>query len=509
MKDSLTLSEIIDMESQLFADRELTPVELAKRDRETALKHGVERLTRPQAVRQWLSGFPSDDAEKPGAFVERVFRWLKILFIAFGFIAGVSAASTVLSFDGTYPVNIVHFLAAFVFLQALFLILLVFNILPGAVARYVPGRNEFLKLVREFGFFMGNIFARNLPQLNSEKSRSLREVFSRMRSRYGLYRSLERWLVMGLTQRFSVAFNAGALLTCLYLVFFSDLAFAWNTTLQIESKTFHSIVSTLAAPWEALAPDAAPTEALVSNTRYFRIEGDYQTTGAITDPQAVGAWWSFLVMCLGIYGLLPRIVMLALAEGRYKYLLRRMPLDSAELDALYERMTTPIVETAPLVKEVKRKVLPHPSSPSKAMSRDKSCEVIVWGEMSIEHPQIEQLLKERFGMRALSLQEAGGFDALADEKTAANLSQNGKLEKPHPVVIFAESWEAPSKAILYFIKLLRQKLSQKRAIIIALVNPSNEGFLEPPDSTDWKIWRDALAALEDPYLRIEAATEAA
>ena len=41
----------------------------------------------------------------------------------------------------------------------------------------------------------------------------------------------------------------GVLLAAFYLISFSDLAFAWSTTLNLDAETFHSMLNTLSWPW--------------------------------------------------------------------------------------------------------------------------------------------------------------------------------------------------------------------------------------------------------------------
>src|SRR2546423_330732 len=125
-----------------------------------------------------------------------------------------------------------------------------------------------------------------------------------------------------------------ALLGCLRLIVFSDIAFSWSTTLvQLDAPRFHGLVHALAAPFAWLWPDADPSRALVEATRYSRLEGSYVLSGAgrAARPELVGGWWPFLLASIALYGLLPRCLALGIAAVRGSHLLARLPLDASQV----------------------------------------------------------------------------------------------------------------------------------------------------------------------------------
>ena len=113
----------------------------------------------------------------------------------------------------------------------------------------------------------------------------------------------------------------------LRLVVFSDVAFAWSTTLvDLDAARFHALVTALARPWAWLWRDAVPSLALVEATR-SRLEGAYVQHaggGRAVDPALVGGWWRYLLAAIA-YGLLPRALALAVARLRAARLLARLP----------------------------------------------------------------------------------------------------------------------------------------------------------------------------------------
>jgi hypothetical protein len=58
---------------------------------------------------------------------------------------------------------------------------------------------------------------------------------------------------------------------------------------------------------------------------------------------------------------------------------------------------------------------------------------------------------------------AGGLDNLQDEELLNDFEKGAQTE---PILFMAESWEAPGRAVKYFLKHLRTKIQKERRIII-------------------------------------------
>ena len=75
-----------------------------------------------------------------------------------------------------------------------------------------------------------------------------------------VYAGVERWLLTALTQRAALAFNVGALAATLYTVTVRALAFAWSTTLEIDTDKGEAVFlyngDANGAPRVAFPPDA-------------------------------------------------------------------------------------------------------------------------------------------------------------------------------------------------------------------------------------------------------------
>lgn len=506
-RQKLRLAELIDLESQLLQDSKADPFEVRRRDRRIGRLLDSKALTREQLLLAWLRKVRPAGELSVGERLETAFRWLRLLFLAIGFVTGASTARLALAYDGSSPVNVVHFLAIFVGLQLLMLIVLLISFLPVRWTSFLPGKDDLLKLLRELGYLLGRRLGKTFTQASSEQQSAFFAELNRLRTHRHLYGGVERWLLLGLTQRAGLAFNLGALLTCLYLIVFSDIAFAWNTTLQIEPAFFHRITDWISAPWALFVPSAVPSLELVESTRYFRLGGEYVQPDSST-PQALtaGGWWPFLIMALLCYGLLPRMLALLVATLRYHRARRRLAFDAAEFQSLYDRLTLPLVETRALTDEPDAP--PHPAAVAAAAPlpvQGVRCDLVLWGEMEIPQARAGELVKRRFGWELRHCFRAGGFDIEQDRKTWEEISE-GKGEKV-PLLVLVESWEAPSKSILYFLQQVRERVDNRRHFVVGLVNTVGNGAVSPPAQDDWRSWAETLASLGDPYLRVEALVE--
>lgn len=507
----MTLSELIDIECQLLIDNEADPSELRRRDRKIGQEFEIQRPNRHELFINWLKRVHTNGHNSPGKLFESGYRWLGRFLLIFGLITGSGTAASVLSYDGSKPVNVVNFLAIMIGMQLVTIIFFVLNSLPSSVKRLIPGSGEFYNYVRELSYLFSKLIGKIIDHLPARQLNEIWTELQRLKVRQKLYGSIEKWLVVSLTQRFGLAFNIGALATCLYLISFSDLAFAWNTTLNISNQTFHKTVCFIALPWSSMIPDGSPSLDLVESSRYFRLDDEYINTPAETAmPKAivVGAWWLFLILCLICYGLLPRIFIFIFAKLKLRIALNKIPLNSADFESLYDRLTRPLLETRALDQEQTFPINNYtPDFKSDFKPEGKRCTVIKWGDLDIEYGDLLQHIKDRFGWDIKNTLVAGSLNYEESNVSTCEFLK-GQKEKD-PLLVLVESWEAPDAAIIYFFKQLRNAISIDRHIIVGLVNINSVRDWKPPSKLDWRTWKEKMTTLADPFLRVESMVEAA
>lgn len=508
---SLKLAELVDLECQIIKDTEMDPSELRRRDRKIGQELEKRNLDRHALFLTWLKLVQTVSMPTSGQLFEIGCRWLGYVLLLCGFLSGISTATSVFAYDGTRPVNIINFLAVIVGFQVLTILFFLLNLLPRPIKRIVPGIGNFYNFIRDLGYLFSRLTGKISKRLPVNEYSQVWTTLKQLKIRHKLYEAIEKWLVVTLTQRFSLAFNLGTLVTCLYLIVFSDLAFAWNTTLHINTHSFHTVVRIIATPWASVIPAGVPSPELVRVSRYSRLEDEYiHKPAELTMPEAmiVGDWWLFLSLCLVCYGLVPRLVIFIVAKVQLSQSLVKLPLKSADFEALYDRLTRPLVETRAIEPEA------EPGRMEQALLAkvdfaitEKRCTVVRWGDLELRGADLTRLLETRFGWQLRHEFEAGGLDYEATNVPACNAI--GQQQGKEPVLVLVESWEAPDSAILYFLEQLRKSMAIDRPIIVGLVHTESSTELKPPARDDWHTWSLKLASLVDPYLRVEAMVEVA
>ena len=228
----MKLSEIINIEYQLYKDSQADPLEIRTRDRTICKEYTGSEKDRASLFRHWLNKLESKD-RSPGKSIVSALTFLRYTVFFIFLISGATTCAAILAYDGTRPVNIVNFLAVFAGLQALLYFLFFLNILPSGFRKKLPLVGDFYRFI---SFLFKLIIEKAGSRIHKNKTESIRQlssIFYRARSRHTIYHKLERWTLFSITQLGGFAFGLGALASCAYLITFSDLAFAWNTTLNI------------------------------------------------------------------------------------------------------------------------------------------------------------------------------------------------------------------------------------------------------------------------------------
>jgi hypothetical protein len=497
----VTLANLIDLEAQLSRDRGGDVAALAARDRAALAGAAIDPERPRAALERWLEALRErEQALRPGRAVAAALRTVRAALAIVGLLAGWAAGTAVMRYTGTHPVNVWDFLLAFVGVQLLLLALLLASFLLPLAAYGAPA----LGLLRSaLGALYPRLAARVLPG-GTARADEWRVLWHRMRSRRSLYHAVEPWLLLSLTQTFGVAFNVGVLAAVLRLVVFTDVAFGWSTTLvELDAARFHALARAVAWPWRALWPDAVPSGALVEATRYSHLDAAYALAGAgrSARPELVGGWWRFLVAALVVYGLLPRVLLLALSRLRVARLLAGLPRgDDAEVGRVLARLAAPHVDTRAPLAEAGGAHLPAQAGGTAALAAGTPCALVLWRDVP-GGPPLEAAVSRALGRPIASERRAGGRD---HEEAGADWAALGA--GADPVVVVAEAFEPPDRATRRFLGALRRGLGPRRLVLVLLVGAA--GGPAAPRDEDVRVWRDGLAALEDPYLGVEPLREA-
>ncbi|MDH3726377.1 MAG: DUF2868 domain-containing protein [Myxococcales bacterium] len=476
------LAELIDFEVQLAADHDRPNDELVARDRAIALRWPDEPKTSSDLVARWVASLRrSSTTPTVGERIARVHimaNW--VVFFVFALI-GAAVAVAVLQFTGDHPINVLVVLGVFVLLQ---LINLFGTIVAFLWSRFSPGF-----LAR---FPLGALIRRLIVRMVGA------EEAGRFLARRALYPRVERWVLFRTMQVGAVAFNVGALATFIAAVSFTDLAFAWSTTLQVGAESIQRFCEVLAAPWRPWLPDAVPTLDLVHATQYFRLDSAYVNAPAgarVQNPAVAGGWWPFLLMCLLVYGLLPRLVLVGWGSVGMRRAFKNLPFDTPDEAEVIVRLTTPWVRH--VHKKDPGNMAPlgeghRPLGQPERFSKDELAVAVRWRDAEISDDAFSIRLRERFGAVIEGpIASAGGHDHAEDQALLERLKGGEQ-----PVVVVAEPWNAPDRAFKRFVRSLRENGHPRRKIYVSLTAGG--------DDEQRDVWAGYLAELSDPYIALDA-----
>ena len=499
------LPDLIDLAAQMQRDEGRQRAWLWRRDREIGQSLAPLRRRPAAQVVAWLDQVTSPADRIVGTRAAHAQRLVVLVLAALGFVVGWATAAVVFYYTGDRPVNVVAVLAVFVFLQALLLALFLVAALPNRLLRGVPGAEATMQSLRLLSpGRLAPLITRLLPQSQRE---AVAVAIGRSDAHQIRFAGVQKWSALAWSQVFAVAFNVAALLRYLYLVFFSDLAFVWSTTLQTDATVFHRIVRALAWPWAWAVADATPSYDLVQATRYFRLEEgalpEMSAAGDAVDPSYFGGWWPFLLMCLLVYGLLPRVATLALATWRMRRAVSLAVLHTPGVSALRDRLNSEYVQTqspetpdpTEAATAAEANAPSSPGDPAAGLLRRPRARVIVnWSGVPLPVEDVRSLA----GDASTPVLDAGGSRSLDEDRQT--IEQVAKTTGAGAVMVVVKGWEPPVLDLLDFLADLREALGAGDPIVVMPVwLESSQQAVHPVHLAQW---RRKLAAVGDPWLAV-------
>lgn len=513
MKTSCSLGQIIDFEYFLHEDASRAPEELHLRDREIGLQLTGDSLGRepdnPKLISDWVRSrrqqeFWEKKQDSPGTLFKKS-RSLATTLISFkGLLSGLFAGWAFFAYAGTTPINVLQFLLFFVFSQLIIAGLLFI----GLVARkLIPGitlPNTSFHLLHRLG---SSLFAfinkKWFANIGGSKRESVRHAYGIIRSKNKLYGSLFYWPIFSLAQLFGITFNIGLLTTSFVKIVTSDLAFGWQSTLQLTSSAIEKVVHLLALPWAWLLPPGigTPTLSEIEGSRIILKDGIYHlTTGDLV------AWWPFLLLCLLFYGLSVRIVFYVSGKFLERKALAEVKFISPGCQALVRRMRSPVVSTQAAV-EVKEPSarsttnLPPVTLPLEHPATAVPQIILIPDDIYESCPpdEIQAFMQKKdFGIIEKHRFMLGYEEDRKLLESLAGLSWNSG----QGVVIIMESWMVPLVDFLVFLREIRHLSTPETIIEIALTGQAGESTFTDVNRTDFDIWLKKIESIGDPYIHL-------
>lgn len=471
-----------------------------RRRREACTPGGLARDRRARLL-GWIDALRAAGEALPGVGVSAAYRLLVAALMGVGLVVGWSVAAVVFRYDGSRPVNVVEVLAVFVVAQLALLMLLGIVLAPARWLRLLPGAltvQEALAWLSP-GQTLRLLQRRLPPGVRELVTRTGRPLAS---SLPGLGK-VRKWAGTFAAQGFAVAFNLGALAGCLYLVTFSDLAFAWSTTLEPSIERVHRWTGWAAAPWGWWLPEAVPSPELIRETLFYRREAA---------PLAIpagrwGGWWPFLVACMITYGTLPRVVLLAVAGWRLRVAMRRALLEAPGVALVLDRLENVWVATQATGPEAEPGRVREAGSGDKrkdAHAAPRRLTLVNWGGLVLEEARVSAQIAADWRCEVLGMEAAGGSASL--EADAAVVTALARTPEDSGVALLVKGWEPPLLELLDFLRDLRRAGGSRRILMVVPLGleQAGGGDWQPLPAAGLERWQRRLRSLGDPGLVVRS-----
>ena len=532
MKKQWRIKDIIDLEYFFHCDEkrgdETSQKALPQQDRTIYLKHiqplmdhvdHGKLLSRRDVIKAWLirrrrlekTSFGSD-AILPGDAFEEIHRILVYIFLIFGSMTGVGMSSTFLVYTGIEPLNVSIYLGGLVLIQILLLLFLMAFSLVRLIKRSILRRSVVYFLVSNLLVRLAlKVKNRSMNKLSGAQRDSIQEAMGLIRGKKQIYGSLFYWPAFILSQIFGIGFNLGVLCTTLVRVMGSDIAFGWQSTVQVSPQAIYDIIRAIALPWSwFISPEIAhPSLAQIEGSRMVLKDGIYHLA-----TQDLVSWWPFLCFTVLFYGLLPRAILLITGLMAQLRSLRDLDFSHSACDKLMHRLETPLVRseghTADIgADEYFDTTVARPSEATVPVQKnnisEKSLIALVPDDIFDECPDNEL---RAVIWKALKRQVRDKIRIDKDHETdrvmLEGLAQTDWGNVQPEVLILQEAWQPPIKEILSFIRDLRKTLGERFGIQLALIGkPGPDTIFTPVKEIDWNTWNQKINIMGDPYLRLK------
>lgn len=531
MKPLWDIADLIDLHYFFQQDEEVRrrdgEASLAKRDRIIYLAKIEPKLGKVDAipprilVRKWLTirqlQYRRERGREGMLLPGTVWRELTLLcrglFFFLGLFAGLGLAGSLLLYSGERPLNVSVYFGVFVVVQLL--LLGAQGVLLGyRRARRIPMESTVVYVL------VGRLLMRGLDairrrvqrKMSASRRLDLAALVGGVRQRKELA-ALLLWPAFMLVQLGGIGFNLGVVGATLAKVAFADVAFAWQSSLQLSASFVADLVRWIALPWSWAVPQGYPTLEQVQGSQMVLKEGmAHLATGDLV------AWWPFLCCAVAVYGLLPRCLLLVLGEVQQRRALDQLHFATLDIRPLLQRMTGPRLDTngeqttVPAAPEPAMKELPVESDtvllqPMEQAGRGGSvCCLLVPDELFEECPQAR--VRDRIAAVGYTDQVEWvryGIPGASEEESLAPLAATAAQGQLAGVLLLQEAWQPPLKETERFLTELRRLAGERVPLTILLVGrPVPQNVLTPADPESLRIWRRKMQALGDPLLEVRS-----
>ncbi len=374
----------------------------------------------------------------------------------------------------------------------------------GLVAGLVFGPRQAVHVIVFFGLtlalpwalFAGWTLARLLGARQRGSLRALMAFSLRLSGRDANQRAQDtRWLsaliqgrherravaatLAGTAQRGAVGFNLGLILAFVGCLMLFDVRFYWEATPRAGIDTaFATLTQAVAAPWSWAWPAAVPTPDEIAATRAG-------LDGVQSVPVSGAAyWWPFLLMSLLVWGLLPRLLLVAFYDVLARRALARLDFQAPRHRALWRRLNA--IERGEV-----------------AVGPTDGVLVLDVGGHGVTGEAVRGFLLRRLRVNPLRTHRV----AVLDENEEAH-AECALAAGPAGVVLLAEAWALSPRQVAALHKRLRAALGAATPMIWVIFALAG-GQPQAPAPAELQRWTRQIDSLGDLATEVTAYVDGA
>ena len=506
MNSQWTPFDTMDLEYFCHLDEAQDSTELHRRDRQIYLDASEGQPAPPaQLLAWWLARRRAEaSAPLPGAIGREALGMLRFILLAASLALGGGVGLAFFSYSGATPVNVLHFLALFVFSQLLLTLVL---LIRGGLARLGRGtisRSLPMELTLGFVLQVGKKLARKSSNhFDAGQRLALEAALGRLRANTARHGPFFFWPLFTLLQLAGIMFNVGLLGATSFRLLVSDIAFGWQSTLQFSVQSLHGIVSWLALPWSWLFPEGTgyPTLAEIEGSHILLKAGiaNLQTPDLIS-------WWPFLLLSVLVYGLGLRVMLAGYGFLQAKRQSTDTVMQQPAVRQVIRRMQTPLVSSQAAPETPAAAARPAQGTgnvPPAGIDRAALAPAVVLVPDEIFDAVASDELSDILALDGYAPAHLSRFlvDYHQDQHLLEELATSAPAQPWQAIVILMEAWMVPLVDFLTYLGRLRE-VAGERPIMIRLVGKasSTTPLTAVTDPAQLAIWRQKTDSLGDPGL---------
>ena len=384
-----------------------------------------------------------------------------LTLILIAFVLGVISGVTLLSYNGHEPVNVIYFMAMVIVLPLFTMTLTLLSMLRiNSLQSVLVHLSPAFWMEKILGFFP-NKFQEDIQNVKVNPM-------------------LTNWLVIKRSQLIALIFSLGLFLALISVVVTKDIAFAWSTTLHINSETFYLFLNNLAFPWRDFLPSAVPSLELIEQSQYFRL-GDKLSEEMISNASQLGEWWKFLAIATLFYAVVLRLFMLILASFGFNSAVQKSFLSLKGATQLLQEMNEPIISTH--AKRAEKSFISSTTGYAQTLETLDTSYDLIQG-WAITHDEL-LVLGDSLHVIAPIHFEVGGANSFDED--------NEVISKSHgEVLLTVKAWEPPTMDFVDYVTDLSAKVDK---IVVMPIGTSDNLYQTTQNALD--VWANKLALVNN------------